>query len=91
MKAVGLLSGGLDSTVATQLMLDRGIEVFTFNLVTMFCCCTPRELSCSASDRCRSGETPCRSSTGNRGSRATWSGRSQRGFWSPRSPRRRAG
>ena len=48
MKAVGLLSGGLDSTVAMQLMLDRGIEVFAFNMVTMFCCCTPKESSCSA-------------------------------------------
>ena len=48
MKAVGLLSGGLDSTVAMQLMLDQGIEVFAFNQVTMFCCCTPKEASCSA-------------------------------------------
>jgi len=47
-KAVGLLSGGLDSTVAMQLMLDQGIEVFAFNQVTMFCCCTPKESSCSA-------------------------------------------
>ncbi|MCK4680867.1 hypothetical protein KAT82_07050 [bacterium] len=48
MKAVGLLSGGLDSTVAMRLMLDQGIEVFAFNHVTMFCCCTPKESSCSA-------------------------------------------
>ena len=48
MKAVGLLSGGLDSTVAIQLMLDQGIEVSAFNVVTSFCCCTPRESSCSA-------------------------------------------
>ena len=48
MKAVGLLSGGLDSTVAMQMMLDQGIEVFAFNHVTMFCCCTPKESSCSA-------------------------------------------
>ncbi len=48
MKAVGLLSGGLDSTVAMQLMLDQGIEIFAFNQVTMFCCCTPKESSCSA-------------------------------------------
>ncbi|MCK5597335.1 MAG: hypothetical protein KAJ04_07795, partial [Candidatus Eisenbacteria sp.] len=48
MKAVGLLSGGLDSTVAMRLMLDQEIEVFAFNHVTMFCCCTPKEWSCSA-------------------------------------------
>ena len=48
MKAVGLLSGGLDSTIALQLMLDQGIEVFAFNLVTMFCCCTPKGSSCSS-------------------------------------------
>lgn len=48
MKAVGLLSGGLDSTVAIQLMLDQGIGVHAFNIVSAFCCCTPRESSCSA-------------------------------------------
>lgn len=48
MKAVGLLSGGLDSTVAIQMMLDQGIEVSAFNIVTAFCCCTPQESSCSA-------------------------------------------
>ncbi|MFH1689547.1 MAG: hypothetical protein ABIE42_04835 [Candidatus Eisenbacteria bacterium] len=47
-KAVGLLSGGLDSTVAIQLMLDQGIEVSAFNIVTTFCCCTPRASSCSS-------------------------------------------
>jgi tRNA U34 2-thiouridine synthase MnmA/TrmU len=47
-KAVGLLSGGLDSTVAIRLIMDQGIEVSAFNVVTSFCCCTPREASCSA-------------------------------------------
>ncbi len=48
MKAVALLSGGLDSTVAIQLILDQGIDVSAFNVVSTFCCCTPRESSCSS-------------------------------------------
>ena len=39
-KAVGLLSGGLDSTLAVKLMIDQGIEVHVLNLVTPFCTCT---------------------------------------------------
>jgi tRNA-specific 2-thiouridylase len=47
-KAVGLLSGGLDSTIAIGLVRDQGVEVSAFNLVTAFCCCTPKGASCSA-------------------------------------------
>jgi tRNA U34 2-thiouridine synthase MnmA/TrmU len=39
-KAVGLLSGGLDSTLAVKLMLDQGIDVNVLNFVTPFCTCT---------------------------------------------------
>ena len=39
MKAVGLLSGGLDSTLALKLVLEQGIEVVAFNMVTAFCNC----------------------------------------------------
>ena len=39
-KAIGLLSGGLDSTLAVKLLLDQGIEVTAFNMVTPFCACT---------------------------------------------------
>lgn len=39
-KAVGLLSGGLDSTVATKLMIELGIEVIALNFITPFCICT---------------------------------------------------
>jgi len=39
-KAVGLLSGGLDSTLAVKLMIDQGLEVTVVNLVTPFCTCT---------------------------------------------------
>lgn len=39
-KAIGLLSGGLDSTLAVKLMIDQGIEVTAFNMITPFCTCT---------------------------------------------------
>jgi len=39
-KAIGLLSGGLDSTLAVKLMLNQGIEVIALNFVTPFCTCT---------------------------------------------------
>ena len=38
-KALGLLSGGLDSTLAVKLMLEQGVEVETVNFVTPFCLC----------------------------------------------------
>ncbi len=39
-KAIGLLSGGLDSTLAVKLMLDQGIDVVALNFITPFCNCT---------------------------------------------------
>ena len=47
-KAVGLLSGGLDSTLAARMMLDQGIEVHAINFVSPFCNCTPKSAGCSA-------------------------------------------
>jgi len=38
-KAIALLSGGLDSTLAVKLILDQGIEVEALNFVTPFCTC----------------------------------------------------
>jgi len=39
-KALGLLSGGLDSTLAAKLMLEQGVQVETLNFVTPFCLCS---------------------------------------------------
>lgn len=36
-KAIGLVSGGLDSTLATKLLMDQGIEVIPVNFSTGFC------------------------------------------------------
>jgi len=47
-KAVGLLSGGLDSTLAARLMLEQGIEVHAINFTSPFCTCTPKKSGCAA-------------------------------------------
>ena len=39
-KAVALLSGGLDSTLAISILLDLGIEVEALNFTTIFCNCS---------------------------------------------------
>lgn len=44
-KAVGLLSGGLDSTLAVRVMTDMGYDVTALNIETPFC-------NCSADIRC---------------------------------------
>jgi len=41
-RAVALLSGGLDSTLACKLMLDQGIEIYAVNFITPFCTCTKK-------------------------------------------------
>jgi tRNA U34 2-thiouridine synthase MnmA/TrmU len=46
-KAVGLLSGGLDSTLAVKLLVDQGLEVIAYNLRTPFCTCE-RKGGCGA-------------------------------------------
>ncbi len=47
-KAVGLLSGGLDSTLAAKLMLEQGLEVYAINFTSPFCTCTPKKAGCAA-------------------------------------------
>ena len=36
-KALGMISGGLDSTLATKIMIDMGIDVAGINFSTGFC------------------------------------------------------
>lgn len=47
-KAVGLLSGGLDSTLAARLLLDQQIEVHAINFTSPFCLCTPKKAGCAS-------------------------------------------
>lgn len=47
-KAVGLLSGGLDSTLAAKIIMDQGIEVYAINFTSPFCTCTPKSAGCAA-------------------------------------------
>jgi tRNA-specific 2-thiouridylase len=42
MKALALLSGGLDSTLATKIMQDLGVELIAFNTISPFCLCNHR-------------------------------------------------
>ncbi|MBI5526395.1 MAG: hypothetical protein HY897_08665 [Deltaproteobacteria bacterium] len=41
-KAIALLSGGLDSTLAVKLIVDQGVEVVALNFTSPFCTCTSR-------------------------------------------------
>ena len=49
--ALGLLSGGLDSTLAARVLLDQGIEVHAINFVSPFCTCTPKTMGCAAVEK----------------------------------------
>jgi len=48
-KAISLLSGGLDSIIATKLILEQGIELEAINFMTVFCTCTEKGKTCLAS------------------------------------------
>lgn len=41
-KAIALLSGGLDSTLAVKLILQQGVELEALNFTTLFCTCNSR-------------------------------------------------
>lgn len=55
-KALGLLSGGLDSTLAVKLILEQGIEVEALNFVTPFCQC--RKGGCGAVEAAKTFHIP---------------------------------
>jgi tRNA-uridine 2-sulfurtransferase len=46
--AVGLLSGGLDSTLAARVLIDQGIDVHAINFTSPFCTCTAKGSACAA-------------------------------------------
>lgn len=50
-KAIALLSGGLDSTLAIKVVLEQGIEVEALNFITLFCRCTAKGSTCLASQK----------------------------------------
>jgi tRNA-specific 2-thiouridylase len=47
-KALALLSGGLDSTLAVKVMLDQGIAVEALNFTSPFCTCTGKNSGCKS-------------------------------------------
>ncbi len=51
MKAIAMLSGGLDSTLAAKMVLEQGIELEALNFLTVFCTCTSRGETCLASQK----------------------------------------
>lgn len=56
MKAISLLSGGLDSTLATKIIKEQGIDVVALNFKFPFCLC-----DCNTKNGCRymDGEMAC--------------------------------
>lgn len=47
-KALALLSGGLDSTLAVKVMLEQGIAVEALNFTSPFCTCTGKNAGCKS-------------------------------------------
>lgn len=48
MKALALLSGGLDSILAIKLIKEQGVDVIALNFTSPFCTCTKKGSSCSS-------------------------------------------
>lgn len=57
MKALALLSGGLDSALAIKLIKDQGIDVTALNFISPFCLCNQKG-RCTAIDVARSLNVP---------------------------------
>jgi len=56
MKALAMLSGGLDSTLAVRLVMEQGIDVRAINFVTPFCLC--RKGGCGAVEAAKTFNVP---------------------------------
>lgn len=56
MKALALLSGGLDSTLAVKLIIEQGTYVEAINFVAPFCQC--RRGECGASEAAKNFNIP---------------------------------
>lgn len=50
-RAIALLSGGLDSTLAVKMMIDQGIEMTAVHFTSVFCNCTPKTAGCKMQAR----------------------------------------
>jgi tRNA-specific 2-thiouridylase len=50
-KAIALLSGGLDSTLAAKVVIEQGVDLEAINFMTVFCTCTTRGATCMASQK----------------------------------------
>ncbi len=48
MKAIVLISGGLDSTLAARLIQEQGIEIIALNFKTAFCLCDKKKSGCGS-------------------------------------------
>ncbi len=59
-RAIALLSGGLDSTLAVRLILDQGIEVEAMNFGTPFCNCNRGGGGCAAKRVADEFDIPCK-------------------------------
>jgi tRNA U34 2-thiouridine synthase MnmA/TrmU len=55
-KALALLSGGLDSTLATELILKQGIDVVALNFTSPFCLC--KKGGCGATEAAKQLNVP---------------------------------
>jgi tRNA U34 2-thiouridine synthase MnmA/TrmU len=54
-KAIALLSGGLDSTLAARVVMEQGVGLEALNFMTVFCTCTHRGATCLASQKAVEG------------------------------------
>ncbi|GMT42922.1 MAG: hypothetical protein IEMM0002_1333 [bacterium] len=55
-KTLGLLSGGLDSTIAVKLMAKLGFDITVLNFMSPFCTCTKKSNGCKSAAHQLAGE-----------------------------------